>query len=137
MRLDKQKILANLILIVFINFSFYTITMSQEKNVFKERRAKLAAKIESGIAIIQSTEKNQDNLHEFFIPNSDNHDFIYLTGLETPNATLILSPGSKYSEILYIDGDQEEIQQRAPEDRYRLPYRALKSDGVLRTCPTI
>jgi len=87
--------------------------ISQDTKVFIERRSKLAAKIESGIAIIQSTERNQDNVLEFFVPNSNNHDFIYLTGLETPNATLILCPGSDtYPEILYIDGDPETIKKQ-------------------------
>ena len=86
---------------------------SQDADVFKARRLKLAQSIEEGIVIIQSTERNQANLLEFFVDNSDNHDFIYLTGLETPNATLILCPGSEvYPEILYIDGDAEEIKQK-------------------------
>jgi Xaa-Pro aminopeptidase len=85
---------------------------SQNSEVFRSRRAKLARQIPEGILIIQSSERNQNNLLEFFIPNSDNHDFIYFTGLETPGATLILCPGSStYLEILYIDGDLEEIKQ--------------------------
>ena len=84
----------------------------QEKNVFKERRTKLASMVQEGVVIIQSTERNQNYLHEFFVPNSDNHDFIFLTGLETPDATLILCPGSKeFPEILYIDGDHERIKE--------------------------
>ena len=66
----------------------------QEVNIFKQRRQKLADRIENGIVIIQSSERNQNNLYEFFVPNSDNHDFIYLTGLETPGSTLILCPAS-------------------------------------------
>ncbi len=85
---------------------------SQDPEVLRERRAKLAAMVSGGIVIIQSTESNQDNLLEFFVPNSDNHDFIYFTGLETPGATLILCPGSStYPEILYIDENPEEIRQ--------------------------
>jgi len=87
-------------------------TFSFDKNNFKERRQRLAALCKNGIVIIQSTEKNQSNLHEFFVPNSDNHDFIFLAGLETPNATLILCPGSdEFPEILYIDGDNEKIKE--------------------------
>ena len=72
----------------------------------------MSAMVDKGIVIIQSTERNQSKLYEFFIPNSDNHDFIYLTGLETANATLILCPGSEtYPEILYIDGDIKSIQK--------------------------
>jgi Xaa-Pro aminopeptidase len=86
---------------------------SQTPEVLRERRAQLAAMVPDGIVIIQSTERNQDNLLEFFVPNSDNHDFIYFTGLETPGATLVLCPGSpSYPEILYIDGDLEEAKQK-------------------------
>lgn len=84
----------------------------QQGNIFKQRRKKLASMVEEGIIIIQSTENNQRNLYEFFVPNSDNHDFTYLTGLETANATLILCPGSEeYPEILYIQGDHEKIKK--------------------------
>jgi len=86
--------------------------LSQEKNIFKDRRKKLAAMVEKGIVIIKITERKQSNLHEYFVPNSDNHDFIYLTGLKTPNATLIICPGSKeFPEILYIKGDHEDIKR--------------------------
>ena len=86
---------------------------SQEANIFQQRRQKLADRIEKGIAIIQSSERNQNNLYEFFVPNSDNHDFIYLTGLETPGSTLILCPGSReYPEILYTPEDITKIKQQ-------------------------
>ncbi|MFC2158320.1 aminopeptidase P N-terminal domain-containing protein [Acidobacteriota bacterium] len=99
-----------LVILLFL-LIFSGPVFSENQDVFQTRRQKLAALIEDGIAIIQSTEKNQDNLYEFYVPNSDNHDFIYLTGLDTPGATLILCPGSKdYTEILYIDGDPDQIK---------------------------
>ncbi len=96
------------LILIFANMELF----SQEGNIFKQRRQKLAASINKGIVIIQSSEKNQNNLLEFYIDNSDNHDFIYLTGLETPGATLILCPGSnEFPEILYINGDIEQIKE--------------------------
>ena len=84
-----------------------------ENDIFQSRRQKLAASIPDGIAIIQSTVRNQNELLEFFIPNSDNHDFIFLTGMELPNATLILCPGSEtHPEILYCPGDSREIARQ-------------------------
>jgi len=86
---------------------------AQDTHTLKTRRHKLAVQLEQGIAIIQSTESNQTDLLEFYVPNSDNHDFIYLTGLETPGSTLILCPGSQLCpEILYIKGDAEAIKQK-------------------------
>jgi len=106
-----KKVVSTSFLLIFI-FSSMTV-LAQENGIFKERRQKLAALIEKGIAIIQSTERNQHNLLEFYVDNSDNHDFIYLTGLETPGATLILCPGSEeYPEILYITGDPDEIKAK-------------------------
>lgn len=82
--------------------------------IFKERRKKLAAMVESGIVIIQSSEKDQDNLYEFYLPDSNNRDFIYLTGLNAPNATLVLAPSSEeYPEILYINGDPQEVKNKS------------------------
>jgi Xaa-Pro aminopeptidase len=103
--------LSKLFCLVLFVFSA-SATAAQDRNVFKERRAKLAALVDEGIFIIQSTERNQNNLLEFFVPNSDNHDFIFLTGLETPGSTLILCPGSKEApEILYINGDLDRVKK--------------------------
>jgi Xaa-Pro aminopeptidase len=96
----------------FLFFSSSAALQSQDNNIFKTRRQKLTEIVDGGIVIIQSSERNQNNLYEFFVANSDNHDFIYFTGLETPNSILILCPGSEdYPEILYIDGDQEKIRE--------------------------
>jgi len=112
MNARKTNYIFFIILGALTTFSMKNIH-AQDADVFKARRQKLAESIEGGIVIIQSTERNQANLLEFFVDNSDNHDFIYLTGLETPNATLILCPGSEvYPEILYIDGDAEEVKTK-------------------------
>jgi len=98
----------------------------QEANILKERRQKLASMVAKGIVIIQSTERNQNNLLEFYIPNSDNNDFLYLTGMETPAATLIILPGSEeYPEILYIKGDPEKIKKKTGIDHIYDPENLL------------
>ncbi|MBN2431351.1 MAG: aminopeptidase P family protein [Acidobacteria bacterium] len=82
------------------------LVAAADTGIFQARRQRLAAAIPEGIAIMQSAARNQANLYEFFVPNSDNHDFIYLTGLQTPGATLVLCPGSEeYPEILYVDAE--------------------------------
>jgi Xaa-Pro aminopeptidase len=99
--------------VAFLIFSSSSTLQSQDNNIFKARRQKLAEMVDGGIVIIQSSERNQNNLYEFFVDNSDNHDFIYFTGSETPNSTLILCPGSEeYPEILYIDGDLVKIREK-------------------------
>lgn len=109
----QEKVRYLFSILILLAFSSPLLTQAQPADLLKTRRQKLAAMVEKGIVIIQSTERNQNNLHEFFIPNSDNHDFIYFTGLETPNATLVLCPGSeRYPEILYIDGDIDSIKKK-------------------------
>ena len=101
--------------LVFLVFCFFLCVGhagAQKPEIFKKRRAALSSKIDEGIVIIQSTEKNQDHLYEFFIPNSNNHDFMYLTGLDTPGATLVLCPKSnELNEILYIGEDPETVKK--------------------------
>ena len=58
------------------------------------RRSEFMDRMAGGLAVITSADRSQPNLYEFFVPNSDNHDFIFLTGLETAGATLILCPES-------------------------------------------
>lgn len=112
MSFTKKTKFISLSIFMMAFFSSILPGFPQERNVFKERRTKLASMVKKGILIIQTAERNQNNLYEFFVPNSDNHDFIYLTGLEIPDATLILCPGSKeFPEILYIDGDHEKIKE--------------------------
>ena len=92
--ITEGKVKYVFVFLILLMFSFPLFIQAQPADVLKTRRQKLAKMVEKGIVIVQSTERNQNNLHEFFIPNSDNHDFIYFTGLETPNATLVLCPGS-------------------------------------------
>jgi Xaa-Pro aminopeptidase len=81
----------------------------------RARRAKFAGAMEGGIAIVMSARKNQDFIYEFFVPHADNHDFIYLTGLEgvaSWDSALVLCPGAeKYKEILYTPDDPEYVKK--------------------------
>ncbi len=113
MKTERQKKNTSELLLIALLLTPVAGLTSPQSDVFKARRQKLASMTDGGIIIIQSTEKNQDNLLEFYVPDSDNHDFIFLTGLETPGATLILCPGSEdYPEILYIEGDPKDIQKK-------------------------
>jgi len=108
---NKKIFMSFLVSVLFLGFT--APAGAQDNDIFKIRRQKLADSIPDGIAIIQSTTRNQNDLLEFFVPNSNNHDFIYLTGMELPNSTLILCPGSEtYPEILYCPGDPAETARR-------------------------
>jgi len=94
--------------------------------VFKKRREKLASMVKEGIVIVQSTQRNQNNLLEHFGPNLDNHDFIFLTGLETSDSTLVICPKSEqFPEILYIKGDPEKLRERTGIEHIFPPEKLL------------
>jgi len=66
--------------------------------------------------IVQSADRSQPNLYEFMVPDTENHDFIYLTGIdnvEPPGSTLVLNPrGETYREILYTSDDVDQVKKR-------------------------
>lgn len=92
---------------------------------YRSRREHLARVAKDGIVIVQGVAQDQAGLTEFLIDDSDNHDFIYLTGLESPTATLLLLPQSTaVPEILFVPADEIErakaltgIKLVLPEDR--------------------
>jgi Xaa-Pro aminopeptidase len=92
------------------------------------RRAELMRRMEGGLAVVTSADRSQPNLYEFYVPDTESHDFVFLTGLyETaaPGSFLLLNPGgTTYREILYTDHDPVEarrlsgIEHVFPRDRF-------------------
>lgn len=85
-------------------------------DLFRARRARFAAAMPQGsIAIVMSARKNQDFIYEGFVSHADNHDFIYLTGLQgarSNDSALVLSPGAdEFKEILYTSQDVARIKK--------------------------
>ena len=80
-----------------------------------ERRARLLHAIPEGILVVQSADRSQPNLLEFTPVDTENHDFVYLTGVDKvvpPGSTLILNPhGETYHEILYTADDIGSMKQ--------------------------
>nr|MCU0649700.1 aminopeptidase P N-terminal domain-containing protein [Gemmatimonadaceae bacterium] len=87
---------------------------AEQRAATAARRATLAARLGEGIAIIQATDRSQANLYEFMVPDTEHHDFVYLTGLDQPgagDAVLVLNPrGATYREVLYTPGDVERVK---------------------------
>lgn len=86
-------------------------------DLLRARRAQFAAAMEQGaIAIVMSARKNQDFIFEGFVPHADNHDFIYLTGLDgaqSYDSALVLAPGAQeFSEVLYTSRDVEGVRKQ-------------------------
>lgn len=78
------------------------------------RRAELMRRMEGGLAVITSADRSQPNLYEFYTPDTEDHDFIFLTGIydaAPPGSVLVLNPGGDtYREILYTDLDPAEAR---------------------------
>lgn len=102
------------------------------------RRADLMNRMEGGLAIITSADRSQPNLYEFYVPDTENHDFVFLTGLydtPPPGSVLVLNPdGATYREILYTDDDPEEtsrlsgIEHVFPRERFLEHLSSALSD---------
>lgn len=92
------------------------------------RRADFMRRMEGGLAVITSADRSQPNLYEFFTPDTESHDFIFLTGIydtHPPGSVLVLNPGGEaYREVLYTDLDPDEARRLSglthvfPRDRF-------------------
>ncbi len=102
------------------------------------RRAEFMGRMEGGLAIITSADRSQPNLYEFYVPDTENHDFVFLTGMyETapPGSVLVLNPnGDTYREVLYTSDNPEEarrfsgIEHVFPRDQFLEHLSSALSD---------
>jgi Xaa-Pro aminopeptidase len=103
-----------------------------------ERRAELMRRMEGGLAVITSADRSQPNRYEFYVDDTENHDFVFLTGIyeaEPPGSILVLNPGGEeYREVLYTDLDPEEARRLSglehvfPRDRFLEHLSSALSD---------
>ena len=92
------------------------------------RRADFMERMDGGLAVITSADRSQPNLYEFYTPDTENKDFVFLTGIydaHPPGHVLVLNPeGDTYREVLYTDMSPEEatrlsgIEHVFPRDRF-------------------
>jgi Xaa-Pro aminopeptidase len=77
-----------------------------------QRRAEFARRMKGGIAVITSADRSQANRYESFTDETENKDFVFLTGIydaHPPGHILVLNPGgATYKEILYTDLEPKE-----------------------------
>jgi len=111
------------------------------RGIFARRRARALAAIDQGAVLVFSVQRAQERRLEFQVPHSDNHDFIYLTGLDGLDSLdsallLVPSPGAALSaqevedapwQVLYTSGDPESIAARTGIADVR-PFAALEHD---------
>lgn len=113
----------------------------QLRDIFARRRQRVLQAIPSGAMLIFSVERAQERRLEFQVPHSDNHDFIFLTGLEgidsLDSALLLIPPApdaaGRLDEpdgdrvALYTSGDPAAIARRTGIDDVR-PFAQLEMD---------
>lgn len=80
------------------------LAASSSADVYEERRESVRSRLDSGVAIIWGSRSSSEDYGD------QRSDFFYLTGLDEPNAALVLLPGGKrirsrgkiLHEILYL-----------------------------------
>jgi len=101
--------------------------------VFERRRTRVLQAMPEGAMIVFSVEWVQPRRLEFQVPDSDNHDFVYLTGLEgleTVNSALLLLPGSEGERdwvVLFTSDEPGRIRAATGIDDVR-PYEELEQN---------
>ena len=127
-----KRLLVALMILVIAGASRASAAPSLQASA-AERRAKLLRAIPEGILVVQSADRSQPNLLEFMVPDTENHDFIYLTGVDRgrlPGSTLILNPrGDTYREILYTSDDVGRMKQLTGIEHV-FPQKQLADDAV-------
>jgi Xaa-Pro aminopeptidase len=105
------------------------------QEVFARRRARVLESLPEGALLVFSVEWVQPRRLEFQVPDSDNHDFTYLTGLEgleSLNSALLLLPSRENGadrswEVLFTSEDPQRIRVLMGIQDVR-PFRELEEN---------
>ena len=107
------------------------IDPAELRRVFAARRERVMAGIPAGAMLIFSVEQAQLRRLEFQVPHSENHDFIFLTGIEGldsfDSALLLLPTPEKDWVVLYTSADVSDIRKATGIDDVR-PFARLEED---------
>lgn len=92
------------------------------------RREALMEQMGEGLAVITSADRSQPNLYEFYTPDTEHKDFVFLTGIydaHPPGHVLVLNPGGEtYRSVIYTDMEPAEVTRLSgvehvfPRDRF-------------------
>jgi Xaa-Pro aminopeptidase len=103
--------------------------------IFAKRRSRVLQALPGGALLVFSVEWVQPRRLEFQVPDSDNHDFVYLTGLdglESLNSALLLLPAreggaDKDWVVLFTSENPERIRALTGIEDVR-PYEELEEN---------
>ena len=112
----QKRFSLGVLLIILLSFSTLSNAGIFDKAEYKTRRAKLMNSITDGIAIILGSEGERQN-----------SNFIYFTGVEEPNAILIID-GMKKESILFLSskGSKEKVAEMTGIERVMPIFRATR-----------
>jgi Xaa-Pro aminopeptidase len=104
---------------------------AQMQAIYSARRKRVLESIPQGAMLIFSVDQNQPRHLEFQVPQSEHHDFEYLTGLaglDSYDSALLLVPSPDGDHVvLYTPGDVTAIKQMTGIEDVR-PFTALEED---------
>ena len=114
--MKKQLILSSLIWSFILLFAFVSYGQVFEKSEYALRRQKLMDKIPDGIAIIRGAQLTGSSF-----PFYQNNDFIYFSGVEIPDAVLIIDGIRKESTIFFTITERGARNEGIPVELVRNP----------------
>jgi Xaa-Pro aminopeptidase len=104
---------------------------AQMRAIYTARRSRVLEALPEGAMLIFSEERNQARHLEFQVPQSENHDFQYLTGLEgldSYDSALLLLPTPKGAlSVLYTSANIEQMKSATGVDDVRT-FSTLEQD---------
>ena len=125
--MSRFKITIALLFTVCLSQSVLSQTMWKyfTADDFNERRKKVMEKIGDGVAVLQGA-----SLPEGYAKFRQDNNFYYLTGVETPDAVLIIDGKNKRSVLLVPDDVPKDIRPEARILPGEEAAREYKFDGV-------
>jgi Xaa-Pro aminopeptidase len=101
------------------------------REIFARRRQRVLQAISAGAMLIFSVEWVQPRRLEFQVPDSDNHDFVFLTGVDglasVGSALLLLPTPEQDWVVLYTSSDVATVREQSGIDDVR-PFTQLEED---------
>jgi Xaa-Pro aminopeptidase len=104
---------------------------AQMRAIYAARRKRVMQSVPEGAMLIFSVDQNQPRHLEFQVPQSEHHDFEYLTGLaglDSYDSALLLVPTPDQDHVvLYTPGDVKVIKDMTGIEDVR-PFTSLEED---------
>jgi len=101
------------------------------RRIFAKRRQRVLESIPAGAMLIFSVERSQPRRLQFQVAHSDNHDFIYLTGvagLNSYDSAILLLPTEEEDRVVLFTSSNPEQMKEVTGIAEVLPYPDLEKE---------